>query len=457
MYTSPESSFGREFPRDQEGLFLRLYPIVDRTAPPQNEALTIGSVRLRYPFEAPLRPYLEQVCKLHGDEWYTDDIEVFDVFFYIPVPVLADPSAKCRNLVIMFQGVNETRPWNSWLYDRLGEALAQRNIASILLPTPFHLNRSAQLRQGPERRESWAQLTRDLVRPTEAAEPTRPYANFYQTFLEAEKLSKLVRRELHRGELQRNDPWRVYEKLFDRRTRISLLGFSMGGLRSLALILMEDNRYDNAILLSSGGPLASLQPPDVGDDDWVDYVEGVRKIRRKALKKDRGQQVAESFDDLSHIFFTDDLGVLRSKFEELADQNRILVIIGTKDKTRSASILRMQRAELHTIAGMDHKLAEDIQFELHYSEIVDTLVRFLQPEHLRVDPLSRKDIREQLSSQLPVPISELKAESLAETVWNVQGATAKKKLMRLYVQSKARFATDADLVESLIRNQPEAA
>ena len=449
MYRSNVNSWKRCFP---EG---RVYPTVEVDAPPENEHSTIGAVRFRYPFKAPLKDHMRNVQRNWGHQWYLDNNKVFDLFFSIPAPILSDPKGKCRDLLIMFQGTNETRPWNAYLYDRLGESLAQRNIASILLPTPFHLNRAAQDKEASQNHEaSWQSLTRNLVTPTNVAEPARPFANFYQTFLEVDKLCQLIR-----GGRRREDYWGLYERLFDKSTRVSLLGFSMGGLRALAKFLKDCEKakgFHRCVLLSSGGTIASLKPPDVEDpDEWARYVKRVAAVTAEQLTESLGvNQALDAHVHMERVFFEDDPDLWAGILKDLAE--KILVVLGTADITRGSAIRRMQHAELHTVAGMNHNLGEDIQFELRYPEIIDMLVKFLQPEHPTSKPSSRKDIRGQIYKKLVkearVSVAEITDEPLGKIIMNVRDPTLREQLKRLYLQSKARFGTDADLVESMLRH-----
>ncbi len=448
MYTSPQPSPGRTFPPG------RVYPIVDSLAPPENETESTGAVRLRYPFKAPPSRYLKHIRQHRSADSYTDNNEIFDLFFYLPVTVLSSPGAVCRDVVIMFQGTNETRPWHTRLYDRLGESLAQRNVAAILLPTPFHLNRSAQRRQvGQLPSTSWADLTADLETPTKVADFARPYANFHQTFLEVDRLVELIR-----GKRPAEDPWHLYKNLFGESTRISLLGFSMGGLRALAKCL-KDNGFHKCILLSSGGPLDALQPPDVELPDWRDYVHGVMNVTPEELVACLGRNVAFAvYKDLTPIFFSpDNLTQWQLRLEELANQNRILVILGTRDPMRAKAITRMQLAELHTIAGMRHRLGVDIPFELRYWDILRMITRFVEPMPVppAVQPWPRSEVRDRLRdslSQIPVDVEQLAAADLPILIWTLPDGALRTELMDLYILSKARFESDGDLLDSLRRS-----
>jgi alpha-beta hydrolase superfamily lysophospholipase len=444
MYTSDKSSWGREFHLG------RVYPEVQPWAPPESERQSIGAVRLRYPFVAPPSRHLAE----GRNKRYTDNNQVFDIFLYVPIPVLSDRKARCTDVIIMFQGTNETRPWHSWLYDRLGESLAQRGIASILLPTPFHLNRSSQRKRAKRPPSSWTELMNDLETPTDVAAGYRPFANFNQTFREVDELLRLIR-----GPRRGADKWRLFASLFGKQTRVSLLGFSLGGLRALAKLLKDEKPYRGrshrsklykCILLSSGGTLRSLRPPGLNDKQWGTYFRKVKRATERqlgmVLGKTNGSRV---FRDLHPIFFDKPtLQRWQPTLDRLANENRILVILGTKDRIRRESIARMQLTQLNLIPGMDHVLRDDMEFERHYTRIIDLITGFIDPVPQRLQPSSREQIRTEITRLLKKSnVMALTADSLAAEIDRLKKASLK----QLYVMSKARFDSDADLVDSLQR------
>lgn len=163
------------------------YPIVDAGAPIQVEDLRPTVVRLRVPFVAPKWKHLDMLIEEKGDDWVLETNRVFDLLVWMPVSILSDPKVKCQDVLIMFNGLNEIMPWHTWLYDALGADLADRGIACILLPTPFHLNRTPQYKKPGQRTASGM-----LKKPTDTKRANAPYLNFHQTFRELDELIKLV-------------------------------------------------------------------------------------------------------------------------------------------------------------------------------------------------------------------------------------------------------------------------
>jgi hypothetical protein len=260
-----------------------------------------------------------------------------------------------------------------------------------------------------------------------------------------------------RGAGAEADPWGLYRNLFTSHTRISLLGFSMGGLRALSLIL-QDKRLHKCVLLSSGGTLRSLQPPDVQPQSWQEYVKKVDHVGKKRLAGVIGAKAAEQLHErLRNIFFSPTLGPWQPSLERAARQNKILLVLGTRDNMRRDAIERMQLAELHTVAGMEHVLAEDIQFELRYREIINMVTEFLEPLGGKLpQPWTRKRMTKTMDSILKgagLRLDDLTGQNLAERISGIKTKKKRSKAMDLYLRSKARFESDGELVDSVRRNR----
>ena len=103
-------------------------------------------VMIHKSFNAPLTPYYEKMVELDEKGKFDFDINAnlnFYLRFYLPKEIMTMPNGRPDRLIVIFNGLNEIYPRYFRLYDRLGTSFAAQGIASVLLPTPFHLNRAA--------------------------------------------------------------------------------------------------------------------------------------------------------------------------------------------------------------------------------------------------------------------------------------------------------------------------
>src|SRR5918911_3559125 len=183
---------------------------------------------------------------------------IFHLRFYLPKAALISKGERIRDIVIMFNGLDEVDRFD--LYDVLGQHLAEQGIAAVLLPTPHHLNRHtprAGLKPRPPHKELFAL-------------PLLIYYNYKQSMLESELLIQKLRHQ------QVNDEdFNFYEALFDPNLRISILGFSLGGLRALASFVQEPAKYHTCIVFNSGVELALLNTEflRITKEQWKDFLD----------------------------------------------------------------------------------------------------------------------------------------------------------------------------------------
>lgn len=415
----------------------RPYPIaVDPGAPPEVEDLRHGSVRIRAPF-SPTLPMRMSRAK-DASKWITPANDCFDIFITLPVRMLADPTERVAHVLIMFNGLNEIMPWHSRLYDDLGHALAERGIVSVLLPTPYHLNRT------PQSTLEETSVSALLKRPTTTEFAAAPYANFEQSFREIDFLRSLIGpSEPHHA----NNKYGLFDR-FDAGTRVSLFGFSMGGLRALSKFVIDHESFHRCVLLNSGCVLPMLRPPRLEDHEWEGFVSRARNVDADQLK-DFSNEPARMQLLLHDAFFdVESLGIIDRELD--ACPERIKVILGTKDRAiTSGSLTRLKHlVNIETVEGMGHVVSTDPSFEANFDRLVEGIARFIVDEPQC--PLSRHDVHDQLVSALQLAgqssrPSEEEIRKLAEENPEVR---------RLYIASKARFEGDAALADLMARNWP---
>lgn len=219
----------------------------------------------------------------------------------------------------------------------------------------------------------------------------------------------------------------------------------MGGLRAVTRFLSDnEDRFHKCVLISAGGTLNALSPPDVDKARWRAFVEDVRSVRFEELRQ-RGvpKKDEQIFEAIQDAFFIKDFGRLSSSLT--ARGRRIQAIVGSRDvNLRDEARERLQeRSNIEIVADMEHVLGSDVAFELHYPEIVDRIVRFLRlPESL---PKSRNQVRDDILYRIQGEMGKLDVE------WLVGEARKSPALRELYLLSKGRFTSDAALIDSLIR------
>ena len=204
-------------------------------------------------FRAPITYYYDKLktLKKEGKIHYNMEFNFeFYLRFYFPKKQMTTIDSKSERLIIMFNGLNEIKDINFSLYDRLGRSFASMGFPAVLFPTPFHLNRAAINTSKFKDHKDWQErpesFPNDLIKmPTEPLEK-RPYClymNFIQIIYEYRILRHLIAHEF--DHIKRNDLYMIArpnkrEKYFynqhftNKKTEISLLGYSLGGLIALA-------------------------------------------------------------------------------------------------------------------------------------------------------------------------------------------------------------------------------
>lgn len=438
----PKNSPGRNF--DGPNDIRYLYPVVDPRAPPVTEELSAMVARLRVPFVTPDSSPITTIPNDRAKDWLVETNSVFDIFFYMPVTVLGDPDAWCRDVVIMFNGLDEIMPWQSWLYDSLGHSLAENGIAAVLLPSPFHLNRTLQLRNPTS-----SQPHENLRIPSHSRNAYAPYVNFYQSFLEVDQLRELMHSSKEsKGKKSKGDEWGLYGN-FRKDTRISLFGFSMGGMRAITKFLIDDDDvFHKCILLSSGATLRKLTAPEIDRQDWHSYVGQITKVETKNLLAHgiRRKDLDRHWTGLLGAFTADDFGALHLALEKRGE--RIQVIVGSKDREVGLDVFNRlsDLANVQVIPGMSHLTADTAAFTLHYGEIVDHLVRFLR---MSTDqPRSKSQVRDQVIRILLAKGADIRTLTVEDLL---QRAARDRQLRASLLLSTSCFRSYEALIDSMQR------
>ena len=195
------------------------------------------------------------------------DYRRFHVRYYIPKFVYNTKNKKIKKMVFLFNGLNELDHFT--LYDQIGQVLCRRGVAAALIPMPDHLNRHPKWRYTNPTKEHINNKPLDDLKER----PEGLHERFLQYMEEIEELYKVIRNsDIYEGDL---DTYCFYRHVFDPGTRISLLGYSLGGLAALSTFLAKPNRYNSCFLLNSGIQLKDIKLPEsmISDDEWQKIVE----------------------------------------------------------------------------------------------------------------------------------------------------------------------------------------
>ncbi len=296
---------------------------------------------------------------------------VFHLRFYIPKSALISKEQKIRDVVIMFNGLNETDRFD--LYDTLGQHLAEQGIAAVLLPTPYHLNRRA-----PKTKDEAPMKPSDEL----FKNPMLIYYNCKQSVREG---SLLLRKLRQKG---RSDPDDLgfYQALFDRRLRISILGFSLGGLRALASFYADPSSYHTCVVFNSGVALEFLhtEPLKIKQEVWQTFLNGLNT----AIDKERARQKLN--DKYFRQFDTVFLGSHHNSLKKVLKENsqKLLFIVSGADPIVPDELKDIE-VEGHgltvlKIAGVGHIPTLDPQWSPWMNRVSEFIIRFVSSAGRRV-------------------------------------------------------------------------
>lgn len=350
-------------------------------------------------FKSPITDYYKELIKLcKGPSTHSIDNNIdFYLRFFFPKNYATTPHARPERLIIMFNGLNEIYPRHLSFYDRLGHSFASRGIASVLLPTPFHLNRAAVSKKAISEFGSYDKIpesTRYFKIPSNQLlrNPFYMYMNFIQVLHEYHILRKLIACEfdqivstIHYDVNSPDENDRSFYEQFTKsdNLQVSVLGYSLGGLMALMCFADCPDIVKSCVLLNSGAPLNRMKLKGMIDDNaW----EGVTE-RLKNLEKEKNNRLLIKFihhdplfAQITDIFFGDPL-FSSDTIERIG--RKLILIIGGKDKIIPPAGIRRLEPEgygLNTlqIAELGHFISEDVAFNVWYPRVIRILTDFLQ-------------------------------------------------------------------------------
>ena len=368
---------------------------------------------------------------------------IFHLRFYIPKAALISKDERIRDVVIMFNGLDEIDRFD--LYDVLGQQLAEQGIAAVLLPTPHHLNRHTPV----------PGLSRRLPHDELFKHPMLIYYNYKQSMLESELLIQKLR---HEG-IDDQD-FDFYQSLFDPGLRISILGFSLGGLRALASFVQEPSKYHTCIVFNSGVELSLLNTEvlNIKKKQWEEFLSELYQ----AVQENSALLSTDSYwQYFSGVF----LGGLPPWLKNRLRQNshKLLFILSGGDEIVPSKIRNLEVAghglTVFKIAGVGHVPTMDPQWSPWLNRVAEVILNFVNQTGQEV--WSHQDIVVELAKALECTehletlshsedeFGTTELRELLKSMSNQQRAT----VMKLYYASMAYYPRFRELLNAVVRHQ----
>lgn len=361
------------------------------------------STRILKKFRVPITSYykslIEEFCREKSKFEYDvlRNME-FYIRFYFPRSEIIDRNKKeTKHIVVMFNGLDESREQHFALYDRIASSFNSMGLIAVLLPTPFHLNRAAQLINDIEGKSPVKNRRPTVKRPSSKLKenPFLLFVNFEQTLYEFHLLSLLIMRKFEEIQSVNEDNFILeikkptehdvtfYNRYFDcEDIKISLLGYSFGALKALMCLKKYPDSIKKCILFGGGGTIKNFKlEPMMSDKDWQGIVGRISPVGLGPRPEDMLEyNEFEGCPDKRLI-----LNILFGEENVLSpdDIKKLILVAGAKDKVINPNSLKRLDVEEHgltiiQIADISHFLADDPHFHIWYSRIMSLISDFFK-------------------------------------------------------------------------------
>jgi hypothetical protein len=326
--------------------------------------------------------------------------------------------APTDRVALLFNGLDETiHQFDSVddvfrFYNQLGEHLAQHDIVTILLPTPYHMNRVLtyhDARKEEEKRRKLGNAYVDFTIPTNALmkHNYNVYRNHLQGFKETIALCRCLYPEgadqaFTQLKFDKCPVSELARLLFQqalapgRPVQLFLLGYSLGGLRALTEYVRDrfaarlERRaplFAGCVAINSGGGLQALpNPPWVERKTWREMIDDLLCQRLLSRPGNRllGIPSRERPEAERHFTFLDDIFLGQgASVNELSrdDAHRILFVLGGGDDlVPLESLQRFQPpggVNILHVAGMGHLFPYDQTWDRMKKVVFDVVRMFI--------------------------------------------------------------------------------
>lgn len=324
------------------------------------------------------------------DKWEEDGQNEFYLRFYLPKKKIShkDKNKRIDHLIIMFNGLDEILGYD--LYDVLGAQFAEQGYASVLLPTPYHLNRRILNVEETEKKGK----TR-YYKPTDIAQGKNADLFFYNFKKSIKELAHLI------GIVGKNETedYGFYNTYFSDKTKITLFGYSLGGLRVLTsyLLLGGNHNIHSCITFNTGPDLTRAKVKTINVDEEV-WNETLRILEEKV--KERILNVGENkeFNDFFKWLYLGGIDEGLTNRLKLHSNNCLSIQSGgdTTVNVDSHNHISDPKHGLHRliVAGVDHNPTEDVKWENWLIKISANIIHFIKGSD--EDHYSRKGLEKEI-------------------------------------------------------------
>jgi hypothetical protein len=242
----------------------------------------------------------------------------FSLRFYLP------RKRKTSRLFLLINGLSEGV---AHVWDRLGATLANAGVASVLVPLPQHYCRNTLFNINDYDPDDSFNLTSGEMLSHYSHTIKHGFLQHPELLVELDKQMMSDIDEIVRSVTLRNAAY--YNKLnefaaqhFAKRLRVSILGFSLGGLVALQSFLNNPRRFNSCILINSGASFQDMNASQVFQNNW-------RPLQRLILERTRNLSRREMATNFERVFLGHEKVVLHDMLIE--NKNKLLVLLGGSD------------------------------------------------------------------------------------------------------------------------------
>lgn len=401
-------------------------------------------VRVLKRFESPADPYGDRHA---ADLLNLDYNRLFHLRFYLPKSGLIRVGQKIKDVVLMFNGLNEIEHFD--LYDILGQYLSEQGIAAVLLPTPFHLNRSGFYEAEDKQHFKHFRQPHEFL----FENPMLMYYNCKQSMLDGDLLIRKLKQE-------QTDPSDLgfYGSLFDEELRVSIFGFSLGGLRALASFVRQPNKFHTCIVFNSGVELSLLNTSSINieHERWQRFVGDLTSKASERVHAESDSQL-QGFNE---VFLGAWPNHLRQVLKDYSQ--KVLFVLSGADPIMKPELLRSIAFEGHgltvlQIAGVGHIPTIDPQWSPWLDRVFQFIIRFVS--HTGRNVWSRQAIVKEVwelirdssyIKSLRYSTNEFQMKDLQHLVGTL-APDKRDELLKLFYSSMAYYPSFREVLNNLTR------
>ena len=435
-------------------------------------------IRLMKYFKSNIMEVIEN--PIISQTWNKDHQNEFYIRCYLPKKSISGQTVNDRidKLIIMFNGLDEIMNYD--LYDALGNQLATQGYASILLPTPYHLNRRIV--------DNKATKEKNKIRyqiPTRYTTGDRAMMYYYNFEKSINELQGLIRSIF----AVNNRDYGFFRSLFDTENlKITLFGFSLGGLKALSSFLILKPQFPqihSCVTWNSGPGLdeTNVEFININRVQWSKTLKAVKNgidkllvnsdpLRKEYLRICKWIYFSEKLDEEDE---EDDFEDLREKLGKLS--TNYLSIQSASDKIVSVRsfdrILPSTGLHRLIVPGVDHIPGEDIKWGNWVSKICENIIHFIKgcgEDHFNrltlekeiADLIGNTQFFEEIQNNTnlnSMDFSIIHLNSLISEIKNEAVENSEKRAQRLeelYYVSKAFYPKFPELLKRLIRRKKKS-